>query len=312
MASIPSVLKFGFVTPLLLLACQSEKKSEAKRLADNAASSHRANLAAEEARLLLIEKSGNAVLHYPVRQNSPKSLLKNKYGNVCFNIESLQYPWFLVDTERHGHRWYSWGWDASPSDEKRYDNAPELLIVAEASKIDIPFYEVQLSHPVDYEFVTPFQEYIYVWVTSVEPEFDEAEYFKRISFFNSRTQRVGSEFPPLFTKSEYNYIPYKEWSLTPFYSTLGGPKTNFLLLNEDQTVAVHSNRKLENLPKSSFINYQRPTSIAYRSPTIKGVFLHESKQVAVNFEASLLALPHSPRLLDTINNAVTSLISKCE
>ena len=304
-------MKIGFATPLLLLACQSEEKREAKRLADNAASAQRANLAAEQKRNRLLAKSDNTVLHHPVRQEPSKSLLKNKYGNICFKFGSLPHPWFLVDNERHGRIWYSWGWNASPSEENWRDVSPEFLIVAEASKIDIPFYTVDLSRPVEYDFVSPFQEYVYVWVTSTGPEFDKNKYFKRISKFNSRQKRSKDGPGPPYIKSEYDFIPHKKWPLTHYSWNFGDGKSMFLSINENLTLAISGAGEITQDAKKVFKTSLRPTDDFYKTPTVRGAFLHESEKVVVNYEASLLSLPHSPRLLNEIEIAVSSLISDC-
>lgn len=309
--NFPNKLKILFAVSILA-GCEAKSEPEVKKLVKKAKVTERLAREAKEGHLPFLERSGNTVLNTPVRKAPQKKLVQNKYNTFCFRPSALAEPWYVVDTELHERRKYHFYGNYDPNPEKGgYANLPDLLIVADSKKIDIPFYEIELSKPVEYEFVSPFQENTYVWITSIGPHFDKDEYFKRISKYNLRTQRSESQFSLIYSEIDYNFIPYNNLQLVSYLSELNHPNTNFIALNESLTVVVNSAKIIDAEAPTSYTSSRRPTASWYYTPTIRGAFLHKSGKVVVNFQASELALPHTPRLLHTVDNAVSSLLSDC-
>ena len=301
-------------TLLFISGCVDEAARGDAKAAKDAEAPQRRDRLTEEYRLNKLEKSGNTVFLFPVKRELETKQIQGRYGNFCFMTDALVDPWFVVDTARHNHWRYRWRGNYGPAAGTGSATAsPEILIVADSRKLDIPFYKIELKRPVDYKFVSPFQEFVYVWIESIGPDFDKDEYFKRISKYSSRTKRPTSEHPPRLTEIEYNFSGYEKPPLKAYFrESKSGGGENFLLMNEELTVAIHSATKTEEGATTTFTSGLQPTAGFYKTPTMRGAFLHKSGKVVVNFEASLLALPQSPRLFDIADTVVSSLIADCE
>ena len=243
----------------------------------------------ESERLKQLAKSGNAVLNVPPRKIFNNTKSESQSGQVCYNLAKLSDPWFIVDVERHSKQWDTMiGY--------------ELVIAAASTELDIPFFEIKVEPPVDYAFVTPHQEYVYIMVSAIPLDFRVSSFAENINF---HTKAIDGYYKPF----EFDIRDYADWSFQTFSSN----GFNDLVGIDKKHIASFKYRDaIEIIDDDNVTILGAPTGQFYSAPYAEGYFLHKSGKAIVKMKFSAKAIPQTPQLFEYAHKAVSEIIISCE
>jgi len=281
------------IISLLLLGCE---KKETDTRTPTAQEKQHWEVITEQSRQAKLKRHGVSVLHLPPKINFNEPIrLEN---DLCLDPTKLPKPWYFINPKSQKH---SLRGDVS------------LALAANSKFLGIPYYQLTLETPVNYAYVTPFQEFLEVNLITIPTN------IKPQNFLNKNLYAVSGIKNGFLEEINFQIENTSGWKFKAFshsYSHLpkrpeGSRKIAVLFDTKNQaSVKVRLNEQL--VSADTYKQELRPTAGFFSAPHIEGIFLHATEKVLVEFKTSGRATAKSPYLFEIINDTLDAIIIDCD